>query len=920
MPSVPSVPRFIVGIDLGTTHLVVAFIDPDAAERPDIFSVPRRTDLKAKNRHSTLPSVLYTPLDEEKEQLDEFEQRDNEDSIWLVGDFAEHRGREMPGRAISSAKSWLCHPAVDRRAPLLPWGMGEDTPKLSPVQASARLLSHVRTQWNQAHPSLLLEHQQVVLTVPASFDPAARQLTLEAAQQAGLTVRLLEEPQAAFYDYLSRQGTEKLEARLNQSPGELTVLVCDVGGGTTDLALLSVRRDHDGALDIVRTAVGRHLLLGGDNMDLALAHRCELQLQGQARSLDPSSFAQLVIGCRAAKEALYRDPGLLDLPVAVASRGASLVGQVKQTRVSQDDLREVVEQGFFPEVGPSEPPRRPRAGLMGAGLPYETDPAITRHVSAFLDRHLGEDRTVDALLLNGGVFSSRQLVERLLSALKARLSPELLVLPQPAPHLAVALGAAVYGLSLQGRGISIGGGSAHGYYVAVDGEPKATERRALCVVPRGSRESEVHRIASQKLALRLGVPVRFELYSSDSGPVHAPGDLVPINEDFELLPPIAAELGQTGSQREVSVVLEGELSAIGTLDIACVAEKVEPGVKPERYALAFELRGHGAQPSQRPSSPSGRSGPSLEPADLAVQRVFGKGRGDVPPREVKDLLRNLEKLLGPRAQWSSEVCRRLFDVIGPKHKARRRSVDHERLYWMLAGFTLRPGFGHPLDRTRIGVLTPLFEQGLTFPTEIRGWQQFFIAWRRVLGGLTEAEQESLTSQLLFALSGTAPRQKKGASFAPLAEPELVQCASFLERLPQTPRTELGEAMLKRAWARRDPGTWLALGRIGARVPVYASLHYVLPPSVAEAWLEQLLKEPWESSPLYAQAAAHMARQTGDRARDINESLRVELVRRMQRAGASDIWVHPVEALVPVEDSDRSQWFGDELPVGLRWVT
>lgn len=900
--------RRLVGIDLGTTHTVVGFVDPDLDEHPRVFEIPRLTAPGRLGRHTTLASVLYAPHRGELEA----------DPTWVVGDFAQRRGREVPGRAVFSAKSWLSYSAVDRSAPILPWGTEGDAPRLSPVDACAKILEAVRVAWDAAFPRTPLSEQSIVLTVPASFDPTARQLTLEAAKRAGLSVRLLEEPQAAFYDYLDRVGPAEVERLLPNGRDRAQVLIVDVGGGTTDLTLLALQRGPSGAIAIDRLAVGRHLLLGGDNMDLALAHRLEPHFTDPQTRLPAPRFAELVQLARVAKERLLADDAPVDFPIALGAQGSALVGATKSVRISAAEVKTLIVQGFFPEAPLQPLAPRARLGLVGFGLPYETEPAITRHVAAFLHRHLGPETRIDALLLNGGVFLAPQLITALTGALAPLANRAVITLPQPHPDLAVARGAVVYGLALLGRGLRIGGGSAHGYYVGVDRDSDSgAGRHAVCVVPRGSREGEAHATASP-LGLTVGTPVRFELYSSDSGPMHSPGEIITLDEDFELVAPMMVHI-EDEKPRLVKVLLEGELAPTGTLELACVS--TDPH-RAERFRLAFELRGQESEIGQkRPSAAPtpDRQHPRFNDAADALLRVFGKGKADVSPREVKDLFRNLEKLLGPREQWTLELSRQLFDLVGPKFKARRRSLDHERLYWMLTGYLLRPGFGHPLDRTRVGNIAPIFAEGLAFPDEIRTWQQFFIAWRRLAPGLGEQEQVAQFEALLPLLSPSLGRGKKKPAFRPLAEPEMLECASLLERLPADKRTTLGEAILERTWTKRDPLLWTAIGRVGARVPVYASVHHVVPTRHVEGWLDHLLREKWDELPTAPQAAVQMARLTGDRARDIDDRVRTDLCRRLERLGTHpDVW-KPLRELVEVEEQERAAQFGEQLPVGLKWV-
>jgi molecular chaperone DnaK (HSP70) len=906
----------IVGIDLGTTHTVVAWAEPASSGPPEVVALEQLVAPNELAARPLLPSFLYAPLAEEG-LSDPFG-----DAPFCVGDYARRRGQEVPSRLIASAKSWLCHAAVDREAPILPWGAAEDgaAPKISPVEASTRILAHVKTNFERSFPGRALSEQMLVLTVPASFDEVARELTVRAAERAGLSVRLLEEPQAACYDYLARSGTAELDGLVPSVADSALVLVCDVGGGTTDLSLIRVTRAPDGPLALERVAVGRHLLLGGDNIDLALAQICERRLVEPPERLEPRRFAALVHACRAAKERLLGPEPPDEVAIRVLGLGSGLVGSTLGTMLSRNELERVVLEGFLPVVSPGAgaPPRR--SGLVSFGLPYESDPAITRHVAEFLGRHRALGAPLAGVLLNGGLFRSERVQQRLLEALAPITGETPKLLRHTDPDLAVARGAVAYGLSLSGQGIRIAGGTAHGYFVAVEAEP-GSALRALCVVPRGAREGERHVAASRPLALRLGQPVRFELYASDDASVHAPGELVAIDgERFTKLAPLVSNFAAPGADGELRVVLEGELTAVGTVELACLEERAEQRSR-RRFRLAFELKQAPAEaprsvaePSRRPSGlpDSDRLARGLD----ALDRVFGKSRKDVKPRETKDLSRELERLFGERSTWSGELNRTLFDALAPQHAARRRSPDHERVFWMLAGYSLRPGFGHPKDPGRVAVLAPLFEQGLTHAGESRGWQAFFVAWRRIAAGLSEATQADLRDLLDPLLAPKELKLKPARGFKALAPDELLELASWLERVDGERRVLLGNWLIERSWTNRDPRIWSALGRVGARVPAYASAHYVVPPSTAERWLDHLLREKWAEVSTAAGAAVQLARQTGDRERDVSERVRAEVVRALEAARAPPAAVAAVRELVPVLAQERAQWFED-LPAGLR---
>ncbi|HYP90972.1 MAG TPA: Hsp70 family protein, partial [Polyangiaceae bacterium] len=425
-----------VGIDLGTTHTVVAFSAGDAPLEAQVLAVPQLVSAHEARALRLLPSFLYAPPPGEA-VADPWQELP-----WLVGRYARERGQEVSERLVASAKSWLSHAGVARRDAILPWGAdAAETPKISPVEASRRLLEHVRRSWEELFPERPLHQQSVVLTVPASFDEVARELTVEAAEQAGLRLRLLEEPQAAFYDLIAGERRASVEALLGAERSSATVLVCDVGGGTTDLTLIQVQRSAAGELELERVAVGRHLLLGGDNIDLALAQLCEQGLLG-GEHLDPQRFSRLLLACRAAKEALLGASPPSSVPIRVAGRGSALVGGTLACELSGAEVEELVFSGFLPLVDRGAAPARPRAGLVAFGLPYERDPAISRHVVQFLERHAAHG--VDALLLNGGLFHAPRAAARVAEIVSSWSGREVTLLPYPDPDLSVARGAVAY--------------------------------------------------------------------------------------------------------------------------------------------------------------------------------------------------------------------------------------------------------------------------------------------------------------------------------------------------------------------------------------------------------------------------------------------------------------------------------------------
>jgi hypothetical protein len=792
--------------------------------------------------------------------------------------------------------------------------------RLSPLDVSARILTHVRQAWDHAHPEAPLAQQEVVLTVPASFDEVARELTVKAAHLAGLPrVLLLEEPQAAFHDFVGAQE-DRLDVALS---GVRLVLVVDVGGGTTDLTLVEVsRRTGSGEVALKRIAVGDHILLGGDNMDLSLARLCERRALGDTGKLDAAQWSQMVHVCRLAKQALLSDKGgPQKYGVSVAGRGSKLVGSAIKADLTREDALSVLLDGFLP-LEAALPARRPArsGGLMEMGLPYAQDAAIPHHVSAFLWRHAVEARAAlglpadstdlprpDAILLNGGVFRAGAIRTRF-SEVLARWFPG----SNGVPYLAhtsldasVARGAVYHGLTRRGLGHRITGGTARAYYLGLDGN------RALCVVPRGFEGTEDITVP-RTFALTVGKPARFTLYASSSGadPV---GALVEPNADMELLPPIQTVLQGKGG--EVPVQLHVRVTEIGTLELSCVADA-------QRWGLEFQLRaGTAPLDESRVEGEISASHKGLPEARDWIDRVYGKRPQAVEARDVKGLFRTLTRTLGEREDWNLATLRELYAATWAGVDRRRRSADHEKLWFQLAGYCLRPGFGAPLDAFRVQDLWRVFDAGLTYVNETPNWLEWWVLWRRVSGGLNRAQQEhileALTPYLKPHTGRTPPPKPKG----PRAQgrEEMVRLVVSLERLSSESKSEVGRWLLADLEAPdNERRSWWALGRLGARVPLQAGVATVVKREKAEAWLEKLLARDWARTEGAAFASAMLARRTGDRDRDVAEELRTRVAERLGKTAGAERWVELVTtggAQMQVEDQGRLM--GESLPSGLR---
>jgi molecular chaperone DnaK (HSP70) len=932
--------RYLVGIDLGTTNSALAYVDlarsRSAVPEIQTFPIPQLVAPGEPKARSLLPSFLYLPGPHDLPAGSVALPWDP-NRAYAVGEFARNHGAKVPGRLVTSAKSWLCHAGVDRSAALLPWSAPPDVPRISPVEASARYLQHMVESWNQQlaqdRPEDRLEKQAVVLTVPASFDDMARNLTVEAARKAGLeNLTLLEEPQAAFYCWLATHS----QTEAGQLKPGYRCLVLDVGGGTSDFSLIRAV-EQQGELGFVREAVGDHLLLGGDNMDLALAKAVEGRLPGAGR-LDAVQYAMLTQACRLAKETLL-DPNPPALhTVTVMGRGRQVIGGSLNAKLTPADVRQVLFEGFFPVVArDAEPARGARTGLHEMGLPYVSDPAVTRHLAGFLKRHLQEG-VPEAILFNGGVFQPAALRDRVIEVLQHWYATpdrpyQPLVLSNASLDLAVAWGAAHYAWLRQTGGRRIGGGTARSYYVGIasDGQPAAATATVLCVVPQHLEEGQEIVLQQPELELALGQPVLFPLYTSTVRGDDKAGDILQVAPDqLRQVPPLHTILrgGKRAGTRNVPVTLAARSTEIGTLELFCVARDGN-----NRWRLEFNVRDilhepdptEGGEPEGKPVVTDVWPEAQVQAAAQILRAAYVQGETSPP---LQELTKALETALdAPRNDWPTGLCRRLWEFLAEVADHRKRTPAHLIRWYHLAGFCLRPGFGDPLDKYRVEQLwkilhaPPRSEPGKPVSRAPEGGADYWIMWRRVAGGLHAALQRGLADRLrpvLLPGKGKAVARPNANELA-----EMWRCAASLERLDPKQKEALGQALLKPL--RRGPvptyGFW-ALTRLGARVLLYGPLNTVVHPHTAEQWLDAILPfEPGHASERLAWAfcLAQLARRTGQRALDVDDAHREQVRAALRAAQVPEHWVRMVEEAVELEGDEQSQMFGESLPIGLRLV-
>jgi molecular chaperone DnaK (HSP70) len=925
--------RFSIGIDLGTTNCALAFVPLHGEARSEILDIPQWETLSAITGSTALPSFLYLPEEAAAAQIQDRE-ADNEE--WVVGLLARKKAAESPGRVVHSAKSWLCHHTSDRSARFLPWGSDDITrnSKISPVSASALILNHLKRAWNRrfadAGADFEFDRQEITVTVPASFDAAAQRLTLMAALEAGCpeTVRLLEEPQAAFYCWLEQHdfATDLTGKLTNDSDGTHHVLVVDIGGGTSDFSLFELRSQTGGSAPrIKREAVGDHILLGGDNVDLAIAYLVEPRLTGERGKLSGTQWDDLVARCRDLKEKLLTSHSRPDEPCAISlpGRGSGLVAALRTAQLTGGEIETLLLDGFFPECAAQAYPYRTQAALKEWGLPYASDCAVTRHLADFLR---GRPR-VDAILFNGGSLRPEILRERICQQVAKWQSGLPLALENADPDLAVARGAALFGKILHRRTERIEAGAARAVFLEVGKRrtPEVAEPAPLslvCVLPRGASSDQRFEITGLPLEVHTNRLARFQAYCSTRDDASKAGDIADWSEaDHHALPPLQTVINVTDpapgtTANTLPVTLIASANELGLLQVSCVS--ADPSIR-QSWPLEFNLRPHeqGGQNGFKTAAVSVDTKPNvtaqaLEAARARIHYLFNRPSKQREMLTATRLLRNLEQILGmPKREWNAALVRSLWPALESCMARRKESADHEEAWLILAGFLLRPGFGAAADHFRIDSLWRLHEHGLYFAGK-RGKVQEYVLWRRVAGGLERQRQEQILAPELDKIR----TQKKVAS-------ELIRLAGSLERLPIQTKTDLANLFIDAAsnLAREDKhcAPYLgALGHILSRTPLYAGPETVVSPDLVERAYEALRILDWAAAELAEVQTLFLraARVVGSRSFDLPKALRQRIAVQLENAGVSPQRTGKLKEFVPVGGAERISLHDESLPPGL----
>ncbi len=986
--------RYVVGIDLGTTNCAVAFMDTHSSKRLlEIFRIEQMVDFQTSQFSDTLPSFHYELTSSESSQINSRFQFLDGEHVSVVGAFARQRGVQMPGRCIASAKSWLCHSLVDRTSNLLPWSADDGVQLLSPVQASRRYVEHIRRMWDRDHPGEPLAQQDVIVTLPASFDEVARRLTIQAAAEAGLpNVILIEEPQAAFYAWLVRHQDTWTQC---MHPGQ-SILVCDIGGGTTDFTLIrvvetkpsaptshatspnldpntgesleaidlsqSVGESLQATFGLHRVAVGEHLMLGGDNLDLALARSLEQQLladsPGQDR-LRPRQWDALKAQCRAAKETLLGQKPPAVYKMSLPGSGSKLIENTRTLSIELEWARKLLVDGFFGRVGLHERPDKAGEGFQEFGLPYAADPNVNKHLAAFLWEHrwAGRDEQAheqltdqqaarpDWVLFNGGVLESTQIRQAILDQIATWFQSGAPagsnqgvedawkpgVLEGNRLDLAVAQGAAYFGQVRRGEGVRIDARLARAYYLLIEQSPP----RAMCVMPANAMPLDRFRLDDHPFHLMVGQPVQFPLFHSSTNLIHEIGQIVPVDiESMTAMPPIRTvlEMGNRKLQQSVPVVLESELSEIGTLAMNLVvaqppeSEPVTKNQDPKTsWKLEFDVR---MSTSANASSSSQQTGwietaqsTQVEAAIEAMEQVFGDSPSILPKLGVTYLT---DKIGIARRDWNPTLLREMWRYLVDHQAYRKISAEHESRWLNMVGWCLRPGFGLAADDWRVNSTWRSVHNKLLHRT-ITNASETIVLWRRIAGGFTPGQQRALFqdcwARVRPVLAGGTQSQSSNTN----VEIELMRLIGSLEWLSSDEKSTVAEQILqsfgrKKLEAVHGPLLW-TLGRLGSRTPVYATLQQVVSASRVQSWVEKLLKldETWiaKNAGMVSLCLMQMTRRTDDRYRDVPSSLRERVAARLTQLSSPALHIDLILRGGGLDQASEDSIVGESLPLGFR---
>jgi hypothetical protein len=904
--------RYVIGIDLGTTNSCVAYVDmEDPSRAVQLFVVPQMTAQGMVERKKTIPSFCYLSFEGEFAEgtLDMPWEKKRD---YVVGHYAKERGGEVPRRLISSAKSWLCNAAAPRREKILPVQFDDAKRALSPLEATALYLRHIREAWDHAvargDTDKEFDSQDVVVTVPASFDEVARTLTVEAATAAGCrSLTLLEEPQAAFYLWLAEDKN-----RTSLSSGD-TVLVCDVGGGTTDFSLITVAGEGE-EKKYQRMAVGDHLLLGGDNIDMALAHYIEGKMIDDGEELSREEWSRLQYYARAAKEHLLSCDGDEGYTITLQGSGSSLLAGSKSATVTKKEIETLIREGFFGVYGKEEAlALRRSSGVRAVGLPYESEPSITKHCVSFLERNCGGVAPTH-ILFNGGTMKPEGFQDDVVAAIEKVYESAPTVVKTSSLDYAVAKGAACFAKTRRGYGTRVGGGIPRSYYLAVDVPTgDGIEKKGLTMLARGSEEGTVYE-AEKTFLIKPNVPVIFDVLTSHVRFDDGAGDIVDINEEeFSRLAPLhtVVRFGKKKKKEahgDVAVRLAIKLTEIGTLELCLKAEESD-----HTWMLQFQLKnilGHDdsiAMSRQRQHDETLEDG-ALQGAEKVIREVYdGAGK----PQHI---MRDLEEAIGtPREKWSPSILREIWKYVYDVAEKKGRSAEHESRWWNLAGYSLRPGFGVPLDDFRMKdiwkIILGEYRKNVAHDVML----QRLICYRRLAGGLNKGMQMQLAREVIDSVVV----KKQLASRLNTSEyAEKIRLLGAFEYLDIAIKEKVGKLLIAKIAAGRGVACdYWTVGRMGARHMVYGSLGTILPVDACDTWIRGLLGGEAKNEGMVF-ALGMLSRETDHREINVSKETRGDIYAFFDKTTYKERIKKYTAAEACLSHKEQAAVVGDDLPAGL----
>ena len=915
--------QYIIGIDLGTTNSAVSYVDVAAIKNAQknqikVFNVPQLTGHGEFTKIPVLPSFLYIPGEYDiSSRILKHPWKKSQDLF--VGSFARDHGAKIPSRLVSSAKSWLCNPKVDRKAKILPWG-SQGFDKISPVAATSFYLKHIKNAWNYyiKDEDKFLENQFVVITVPASFNEEARQLTMEAIQTAGFgsDVILLEEPLAAFYSWLINHE----DSWQNKVKPDDLILICDVGGGTTDFSLITLK-ESKGSPRFERIAVGDHLMLGGDNIDLALSKKVESKFKSKNR-LTSDKWKTLCYQCREAKEKIL-EHGESSVRITLKGEGRALIAGTLAADLTKKDVETILLDEFYPYAEPGEDLNIDIGReITDFGLPLEKESAVTKHIIKFLENHrsevknhLSKDPIPDFILFNGGTLKPELVQKRIQQAVGQYFKPNMAQFPEilenNIPELAVGIGASYYGIVKSGQGVKVGSGSPRSYYIGVT-DKKENIYKAVCLVERGLDEGSDIELKEMEYEVRTNEPVLFDIYSSSFRSGDKAGEIVKMDDSFSPMHPIQTiiKFGKNGNKKIIPITLGAQYSEMGTLSMYCHSK-----VSDHKWELLFQLRDSQKKIESKETIIYDEA--LIKNICDLLENVFTDKSGSND--HLKSIIKQIEEIVEQKKiNWPLSFLRSIADKLIELENDRRNSPEHEARWLNLTGFCIRPGFGDGFDEERIRKLWKIYLSGMIFHKTQQNRLEWWIFIRRIAAGLKAGQQRQFFQDVSSFL---IKNRKINTKLSPQELVELWMAIGNMERLLVKDKIALAQALLpilkqrKKSHKQQDNMLW-TLSRLGARHLLYGAVDRVVPSQEVIKWINQVMKMKWSKDASVENMIVQISRKTGDRTRDIDVENKDRIIKWLQERKVKSYFIKMLNEKNDMALKEKNIQFGEKLPNGL----